>query len=150
MGSSDGRTQPSPRSFGFRWTICALLFAATTINYMDRQVLGLLAPTLEREIGWSEVQYAHIVTAFQAAYALGLLGFGRLVDGIGVRHGYAISVLFWSFAAAAHALARSVPGFGAARSAPWLMAITGTPRAFSIRTGLCSAGAPGRRIPVPA
>ena len=117
MGSSDGRTQPSPRSFGFRWTICALLFAATTINYMDRQVLGLLAPTLEREIGWSEVQYAHIVTAFQAAYALGLLGFGRLVDGIGVRHGYAISVLFWSFAAAAHALARSVPGFGAARFA---------------------------------
>lgn len=117
MGSSDGRTQPPPRSFGFRWTICALLFAATTINYMDRQVLGLLAPTLEREIGWSEVQYAHIVTAFQAAYALGLLGFGRLVDGIGVRHGYAISVLFWSFAAAAHALARSVPGFGAARFA---------------------------------
>ena len=85
MGSSEARAQPGQRSFGFRWTICALLFAATTLNYMDRQVLGLLAPKLEREIGWSEVHYAHIVTAFQAAYALGLLGFGRLIDRLGVR-----------------------------------------------------------------
>ena len=84
---------------------------------MDRQVLGLLAPTLEREIGWTEVQYGNIVTAFQAAYALGLLGFGRLVDVMGTRQGYAISVISWSLAAAAHALARSVPGFGAARFA---------------------------------
>lgn len=117
MGSSEARAQPGQRSFGFRWTICALLFAATTLNYMDRQVLGLLAPKLEREIGWSEVHYAHIVTAFQAAYALGLLGFGRLIDRLGVRHGYSISVLFWSIAAAAHALARSALGFGAARFA---------------------------------
>ena len=117
MGFSEGRPQAPFSMVGYRWTICALLFGATTINYMDRQVLGLLAPTLEREIGWNEMQYAHIVTAFQAAYAIGLLGFGRMVDAIGVRHGYAISVFFWSLAAAAHALARTVPGFGVARFA---------------------------------
>jgi ACS family hexuronate transporter-like MFS transporter len=99
----------------FRWTICALLFAATTINYMDRQILGILAPVLEREIGWTEVEYSHIVTAFQAAYALGLLFFGRLIDRIGIRRGYAFSVALWSLAAAAHGLARTVLGFGLAR-----------------------------------
>ncbi len=101
----------------FRWTVCALLFLATTINYMDRQMLGLLAPTLEKEIGWSETEYGHIVTAFQAAYAIGLLFFGRFIDGIGTRHGYAISIVFWSLAAAGHALARTVFGFGVARFA---------------------------------
>lgn len=99
----------------FRWTICALLFFATTINYMDRQILGILAPVLEREIGWTEQQYANIVTAFQAAYALGLVAFGRLVDRFGTRHGYALSVTLWSVAAAAHGLTRTVFGFGLAR-----------------------------------
>lgn len=108
---------PAIKSTGFRWTICALLFVATTINYMDRQVLGILAPTLEREIGWSEIEYSHIVMAFQAAYALGLVIFGRLVDRIGTRHGYAISIFAWSVAAMAHALAKSVMGFGIARFA---------------------------------
>jgi ACS family hexuronate transporter-like MFS transporter len=102
---------------GFRWTICALLFAATSINYMDRQVLGILAPTLEKEIGWSEIEYSNIVTAFQAAYAIGLVGFGRWVDVIGTRHGYAISIVAWSIAAMAHALVRGVVGFGVARFA---------------------------------
>jgi ACS family hexuronate transporter-like MFS transporter len=102
---------------GFRWTVCGLIFAATTINYMDRQVLGLLAPTLEKELGWSEMEYARIVMAFQAAYALGLLGFGRLIDRIGTRHGYALSIFAWSVAAMAHALARGVWGFGVARFA---------------------------------
>ena len=102
---------------GFRWTVCALLFVATTINYMDRQVLGILAPTLEKALGWNEIEYSHIVMAFQAAYALGLLGFGRLVDAIGTRHGYAISIFAWSLAAMAHALARGVFGFGVARFA---------------------------------
>lgn len=106
---------PAIRSTGFRWTVCALLFFATTINYMDRQVLGILAPTLEREIGWSEIEYSHIVMAFQAAYALGLVVFGRLVDRIGTRHGYAISIFAWSVAAMVHALAKSVTGFGIAR-----------------------------------
>jgi ACS family hexuronate transporter-like MFS transporter len=68
-----------------RWRICALLFLATTINYMDRQILGILAVTLEREIGWSESQYGLIVTCFNAAYAIGLLGFGRLIDVIGTK-----------------------------------------------------------------
>ena len=103
--------------WGFRWTVCALLFVATTINYMDRQVLGILAPTLEKALGWNEIEYSHIVMAFQAAYALGLLGFGRLVDAIGTRHGYAISIFAWSLAAMAHALARGVFGFGVARFA---------------------------------
>lgn len=100
-----------------RWVICGLLFAATAINYMDRQILGILAPTLEREIGWDEIAYGHIVTAFQAAYAIGLLGFGRLLDAWGTRIGYAISVGFWSLAAMAHAIASSTFGFGAARFA---------------------------------
>jgi len=110
-------TSGKPKIGDVRWTICALLFFATTINYMDRQILGLLAPDLQREIGWSETQYAHIVTAFQAAYAIGLLGFGRLIDSLGTKRGYAISVLFWSLAAAGHALVRSVSGFGVARFA---------------------------------
>ncbi len=104
-------------TLGFRWTVCALLFAATTINYMDRQVLGILAPTLEKSIGWSEVEYGNIVTAFQGAYALGLVAFGRLVDRIGTRHGYGVSIFAWSVAAMAHALARGVFGFGMARFA---------------------------------
>jgi MFS transporter, ACS family, aldohexuronate transporter len=101
----------------WRWVICALLFLATTINYMDRQVLGLLAPTLQHEIGWSETQYANIIVAFQAAYAIGLVTFGRCIDSIGTRNGYSVAVAFWSVAAAAHALVRTVFGFGAARFA---------------------------------
>ena len=82
-----------------RWVVCALLFFATTINYIDRQVLGILAPTLQQAIGWNEIQYGYIVTAFQAAYALGLLFVGRLLDLVGTRLGYAFALIFWSFAA---------------------------------------------------
>ncbi len=101
----------------WRWVVCALLFFATAINYMDRQILGLLAPALQREIGWSETQYAHIIVAFQAAYAIGLVAFGRWIDSIGTRNGYSFSVVVWSLAATGHALVRSVFGFGAARFA---------------------------------
>jgi ACS family hexuronate transporter-like MFS transporter len=101
----------------YRWTICALLFFGTTMNYVDRQVLGLLAPELQSKIGWTEAQYGYIVTAFQAAYALGLLLMGRLIDLIGTRVGYALSIGIWSLSAAAHALARTPLGFGAARFA---------------------------------
>jgi ACS family hexuronate transporter-like MFS transporter len=100
-----------------RWTICGLLFAATTINYMDRQVLGILAAPLQQEIGWSEAQYGLIVTAFQAAYALGLVGFGRIIDTLGTRIGYLLAVAWWSVSAAAHGLAGSALGFGLARFA---------------------------------
>jgi len=101
----------------YRWTICALLFFATTMNYVDRQILGLLAPTLEKSIGWNQVQYGYIVSAFQGAYAVGLLLMGRLMDWIGSRAGYALSIGIWSLAAAAHALARTPLGFGTARFA---------------------------------
>jgi ACS family hexuronate transporter-like MFS transporter len=108
---------PAARIGHYRWVICALLFFATTINYIDRQVLGILAPDLQREIGWSEADYGGIVTAFQAAYALGLLGMGRLMDALGTRRGFSFAIIFWSIAAMAHALARSVAGFSFARFA---------------------------------
>lgn len=104
-----------PKIGYYRWTICALLFFATTINYIDRQVLGILAPLLEKEIGWSESQYGLIVTSFQAAYALGMLLVGRMMDVLGTKRGYSLSVSFWSLAAMAHALANSAIGFGFAR-----------------------------------
>ncbi|MCU1275443.1 MAG: putative hexuronate transporter protein, partial [Bryobacterales bacterium] len=105
---------PKPR---LRWGICALLFFATTINYIDRQVLGILAVPLQRTIGWSEADYGFIVTAFQAAYAIALVALGRIIDRIGTRLGYAFSVAFWSVAAMCHALARSPFAFAAARFA---------------------------------
>jgi ACS family hexuronate transporter-like MFS transporter len=98
-----------------RWTVCALLFAATTVNYVDRQILGILAPTLEREIGWTESQYGLIVTSFQTAYAIGLLAFGRIIDRIGTRIGYTIALAWWSIAAALHGAAGSTGGFAVAR-----------------------------------
>lgn len=101
----------------FRWTVCALLFFASTINYIDRQVLGILAPHLQKIIGWNEVQYGYIVSAFQVAYAIGLAAFGRFIDRFGTRVGYALAIGLWSVAAMAHAAARSALSFGAARFA---------------------------------
>jgi ACS family hexuronate transporter-like MFS transporter len=100
----------------YRWRICALLFFATTINYIDRQVIGLLKPVLEQDFGWTETDYGYIVMSFSAAYAFGLLVFGRIIDRIGSKMGYTISVVAWSIAAMAHALARSTFGFGVARA----------------------------------
>jgi MFS transporter, ACS family, hexuronate transporter len=99
----------------YRWRICALLFFATTINYVDRQVLGVLAPHLQIVIGWNEIQYGYIVTAFQAAYAIGLLVVGGIIDRVGTRIGYAISIGIWSLAAMSHALVHTALGFGIAR-----------------------------------
>lgn len=101
---------------GYRWTILALLFTATTINYVDRQVLGILAPTLQRELRWSETDYGSIVSWFSLAYGVGLLGMGRLIDWLGARRGFSIAIVVWSVAAMAHALARTVTGFSAARA----------------------------------
>jgi len=98
-----------------RWGVCTLLFFATTINYMDRQILGILAPVLEKEIGWNEMEYGRMVMAFQAAYAIGLIAFGRSVDLMGTKIGYAVAITIWSLAAMGHGLARSVFGFGVAR-----------------------------------
>jgi ACS family hexuronate transporter-like MFS transporter len=98
-----------------RWFICALLFFAATINYMDRQVIALLKPTLQSQLGWSEIGYSNIVFAFYVAYAAGLLVMGRVVDRLGTRRGFSLSVLIWSGAAVAHALARSVVEFSIVR-----------------------------------
>src|SRR5688500_7433697 len=101
----------------YRWRICALLLFATTINYIDRQVLGVLAPDLQRLLGWSEIDYGYIVTAFQAAYAIGLLCAGAVIDRVGTRIGYALAVAVWSIAAMSHSLASSVISFATARFA---------------------------------
>lgn len=101
----------------YRWIICALLFCATTINYMDRQVLGILAPTLQHEIGWTEAQYGAIISWFTVAYAIGLLFGGRIMDRLGVRRGFAWAIVIWSIAAMSHALARTANAFAAARFA---------------------------------
>src|ERR1051326_123614 len=89
----------------FRWVICSLLFLAATINYIDRQVIGLLKPTLQQQFGWTEIDYANIVFAFQLAYAIGLLIAGRIIDRIGTKTGLWIAILLWSVAAMAHAYA---------------------------------------------
>jgi MFS transporter, ACS family, aldohexuronate transporter len=101
----------------YRWKICALLFFATTVNYLDRQVLGILAPLLQKSIGWNEAQYGYIVTAFQAAYGISILFAGRIMDRIGTRKGYSISVVIWGLASMAHCLVRTPFGFGVARFA---------------------------------
>jgi ACS family hexuronate transporter-like MFS transporter len=105
-----------PRRTGnIRWTVCAMLFFATSINYMDRQVLGILAPVLQHSIGWTEQQYSYIVMAFQFSYAIGLVIAGRMIDRIGTRLGYAIIMGIWSISAMAHSLATTALGFGIAR-----------------------------------
>ncbi len=101
----------------YRWTICALLFFATTINYIDRQVLGILAPTLQADLGWNEQQFGDIVSWFTIAYALGFLVVGRIMDRVGTRRGFAGAIVIWSVAAMAHAFARTAAGFSAARFA---------------------------------
>jgi len=101
----------------YKWTICALLFVATTINYVDRQVLGILAPTLQRELHWSEADYGDIVSWFSFVYAFGFLVAGRVLDWIGVRIGLAAAVVAWSLAAIGHALAKTATGFSVARAA---------------------------------
>ena len=133
--------QTSASSIGWsRWGICALLFFATTLNYIDRQIIGILKPELSKQLGWSEIDYSNIVFAFQIAYALGYAGAGRLIDRIGVRLGFFLAVLFWSLAAMAHALAGFIPagatlGDWAASIAPnvgrWLPVIPATVLGFS-------------------
>ena len=99
----------------YRWAIIALLFFATTVNYIDRTMLGLLAPSLGKEMGWSENDYGSIVTAFQAAYALGFLLMGWLIDRFGPKIGYAIAITIWTVGHVAHGFASTVGSFMAAR-----------------------------------
>ena len=99
-----------------RWVVVALLFFATTINYIDRQVIGLLKPYIQEDLQWSETDYGYIVTAFQIAYAIGMLACGRLLDKVGSKLGYSIAIIVWSIGATLHAAVRSVAGFGFARA----------------------------------
>ncbi len=101
----------------YRWGVCALLFFATTINYIDRQILSLLKEMLDQRIGWTNEQFGWVNSAFQLAYGVGLVGFGWFVDRFGARIGYAVSIAAWSVAAAAHGLAGSFSGFISARAA---------------------------------
>ena len=108
-------TSPAAQLGRVRWTICAMLFVATSINYMDRQVIAILKPTLQHSIGLTEVSYGYIVDAFQIAYALGLLAAGRLIDKLGTRIGYMLVMAVWSLSAIGHALANTALEFGFAR-----------------------------------
>src|SRR5687768_4352999 len=101
----------------YRWTICTLVFFATTINYLDRQVISLVKPDLDAEFNWTETDYANITVAFQLAYAFGMFFVGRLIDKMGTKLGYAMSLLLWSIAAMGHALVNSTGGFFIARAA---------------------------------
>src|SRR5438270_6176391 len=98
-----------------RWYICGLLFFATTVNYIDRQVLGMLKPVLERELNWKESEYGWIVFAFQCAYAVMMPIAGRIIDWLGTRIGYALAVMVWSLASMSHALAFNAWQFAIAR-----------------------------------
>src|SRR5579859_6384895 len=100
----------------YRWVIVTLLFFATTINYLDRQVIGLLKDYLAADLHWSEQDYSAIVMAFTTAYAVGLFLFGRIIDFIGTKSGYSISIITWSIAAVGHGFVNSTLGFGVMRS----------------------------------
>ena len=109
----------APKLFAgrFRWVICTLLLVGVTKNYMDRQVLGVLKTTLQHDLRWSEIDYSNLVFVFQAAYAVGIVVAGRVIDWLGTRLGYALSMVFWSLAAMGHAACGSLLSFGVARSA---------------------------------
>ena len=100
----------------YRWTICGLVFFATTVNYLDRAVISLLKPYLETEFKWNAGDYANIEIAFKVAYSLGMLGAGRLIDRLGTKIGYALSTFLWSLAAIGHAFVSSTLGFSVARA----------------------------------
>jgi MFS transporter, ACS family, hexuronate transporter len=140
------------RTGKFRWIVCALLFTATLINYMDRQVLGLLKPELAKVFQWDEQDYGNIIVAFQAAYAVGQMMAGPFIEWVGMKFAFASAIVLWSLAAMAHALARSVFGFGVARVALGLGEAVNFPacvravtewfpqRERSVATGLFNSG----------
>lgn len=105
----------APKGKNYRWLIVTLLFTGTVINYLDRQIIGLLKPTLELEFQWTESDFAKIMSVFSFAYAIGLLLSGRFIDKVGTKLGYSVAVVFWSLAGMGHALAKSVTGFSIAR-----------------------------------
>ena len=99
----------------FRWIILSLLFIATTILYIDRSALGILAPELQKSIGWSEEQYGMINSVFMISYAICFILMGQLIDAVGTRKGYLVSIIIWGMSTLGHALSRSWIGFAVAR-----------------------------------
>ncbi len=152
MSAIDATDSLSPPRDRRRWIVCGLLFAATAICYMDRQIFGLLKPTLMRDIGWTETDYGDIVAVFSLFYAFGYLLAGRGLDIVGVRRGLPIAVTGWSMAAATHGLAGGVFGFQVARGALGLMEGANFPAAIkairewfppserALATGIFNAG----------
>lgn len=117
-GQSAGALQRAGVFAGrYRWVICGLLFLGVTKNYMDRQVLGVLKTPLQETFGWNDIQYGHLVTIFQMAYAAGMLCMGRVIDWLGTRIGYTVAMIFWSIASMSHAAASSLLTFAMARGA---------------------------------
>jgi len=116
-GQPQTPSDPPASRGNFRWVICALLLFGVTKNYMDRQVLGVLKTTLQHDLGWNEIDYSNLVFVFQAAYAAGMIFLGRLMDRLGTRLGYAVSMIFWSLASMAHAVGGSFLSFVVLRSA---------------------------------
>ena len=113
-----------------RYGLIALIFFGTALNYLDRQVLSLLKPTLEQEFGWDNQHFGHFASVFQIATAVSLLGIGWFIDRFGVRRGYGLAVVVWSFAGIAHGFARSVPQFVAARITLAVAEAANTPAAM--------------------
>src|ERR1700761_172875 len=99
----------------YRWAVCALLFAVTTVNYMDRNILGVLKPTIQGDLHFSETDFGNIIFFFSIAYAIGYAGMGWLTDKIGIRLGLAAAALLWCLASTAHGMVASVTGFIVAR-----------------------------------
>lgn len=116
MQAIAAETQVQSKIGRYRWTICSLVFYATTINYLDRQVISLLKPTLEKEFNWAESDYSNIVIAFQFAYAIGMVFAGRLIDKIGTKIGYALTLTLWSIASILHAFATGTVSFAIYRA----------------------------------
>ncbi|WP_313092581.1 MFS transporter [Chryseobacterium flavum] len=106
----------APQNRNIRWWMLSLVFLATTINYLDRQVMGLLKPVLEKEFSWDEKDYSYIVMAFTTTYAIGYMAMGRFIDRVGTKIGYAVSLIVWSLASIGHGLVKSTIGFIIARS----------------------------------
>ena len=106
----------APHNRNIRWWMLSLVFLATTINYLDRQVMGLLKPVLEKEFSWDEKDYSYIVMAFTTTYAIGYMAMGRFIDRVGTKIGYAVSLIVWSLASIGHGFVKSTVGFIIARS----------------------------------
>lgn len=114
-GQNKALPELDPKAGRRRWVVCGLLFAATAVNYIDRQMIGVLKPTLQQELGWQESDFATIVFWFQMAYAIGYISFGRIVDVLGARLGYGVAIVIWTVGHMAHGFATGVASFAAAR-----------------------------------